>query len=757
MSPRGRSKHGRFHGPPRRGPSGGFRPPGGGQSSGSASGSSSGHGPGKRPARPEPEPRFEPPRYVPPPAPPRPEQLIPTDREFQGLHLYPFQVQAVDAIAADHSVLVAAPTGSGKTLVADYAIDQAFATGHRVVYTSPIKALSNQKFRDFRARHGDAVGIMTGDVTMNGDAPLLVMTTEVFRNTLFDEPHRLREFRFVIHDEVHYLDDKERGTVWEESIIHAPPTMRLVCLSATIPNVRELADWIASVRGEDVTVVEMNHRPVPLDHLTWVPDNGPLPVDQACALLDQPHRARVRMRRERSPERLLDWLEREHLLPALYFCFSRKTCEALALDNRRRTLLSPADRDRMAALVDELLERYEVEDSLTVRRLREMALAGVGYHHAGMLPIHKEIVERLFTSGLVRMLFATETFALGVNMPARSVAFDALRKFDGERMDYMLCRAYGQMAGRAGRQGIDTHGLVISRIDPAHDRSRGVRRVLTGGAESVESRFDPNYSTILSLYEHMGDRVVETYERSFAKYQRDRRRGQRGGRSEEERILATRLLVLKQQGYIDSGHLTTKGAFAARISGYEINAAEWREAGLLERLEPRQIGALLMSASYEPRVDETSAAPRDRALADVRDEALEIMARWRGAEWDAGLAAMSKEPHFGLSGVLEAWLGGLPLAKCRELTSASEGDIVRWIRQMLQYARQIQRTLGPDEGHIRKRIADLVHLANRDEVDAKRQLELGQDELPEDEGEDPEDAPSESAAHDDPAAAPDGA
>jgi superfamily II RNA helicase len=325
------------------------------------------------------------------------------------------------------------------------------------------------------------------------------------------------------------------------------------------------------------------------------------------------------------------------------------------------------------------------------------------------------------------MLFATETFALGVNMPARSVAFDSLRKFDGERMDYMMCREYGQMAGRAGRQGIDSHGLVISRLDPALDRSRGVRRVLTGSSESVESRFDPNYSTILSLYAHMGDRVVETYEKSFAKFQRERRRGKHGGRSDEERILVTRLELLKANGYIEGNRLTDKGHFAAHVSGYEIHAAEWREAGLLARLEPKALAALLMSASYEPRIDEMTSPPRDRALADVRDEAHEIMARWRGAEWDAGLTDLSKEPHFGLSAVLEAWMDGAPLSRCRELTSASEGDIVRWIRQMLQYARQVLRTLGAHEGNVKKRIHDLVHLVNRDEVDARRQLELGQD------------------------------
>ncbi len=676
-----------------------------------------------------PEPRREPAPYQTPPTPPRPAELTPTSREFQGLKLYPFQVAAVDAIAAGHSVIVAAPTGSGKTLVADYAIDQAFAEGWRVVYTSPIKALSNQKYRDFRARHGAEVGIMTGDVTMNPDAQLLVMTTEVFRNTLFEEPERLRDFRFVIHDEVHYLDDPERGTVWEESIIHAPEQMRLVGLSATIPNVRELAEWVDSVRGEHVEVVEMSQRPVPLDHLVWIPDLGPITLSEAQPLLDQPFHKRKRMRRERSPTRMLDWLEKEKLLPVLFFTFNRKECEALAVANKSRVFLTQEERRKLLDLFDDLAQRYECEKTPSLAKLRSLAAAGVAYHHAGVLPVHKEIVERLFTSGLVKMLFATETFALGVNMPARTVGFSSLRKFDGERMDYMKCRDYGQMAGRAGRQGIDSHGLVVAMVDPANDRAAGVRRVLTGPPEPVQSQWNPDYGTILSLYSHMGERVVATYEKSFAKFQRMRRRGAHGGKSDEERLLAARLHLLKERGYAADGHLTEKGRFTSRVKGFEIPAAEFREAGLLERLPDRQLGALLLGAVYQPRIDETTSPPRDRHLHELRDEAIEIIARWRTAEWEAGLVDLTKEPHFGLSAVLEAWWDGDPLSTVRDMTTASDGDIIRCLRLVLQYARQVRKALGEHEHGIRKKLDAVMDAVNRDEVDARRQLELGQEDF----------------------------
>ena len=678
-----------------------------------------------------PPPRREPPAYAAPDAPPRPAELTPTGREFRGLRLYPFQAKAVDAIASGHSVIVAAPTGSGKTLVADYAIDRAFADGWRVVYTSPIKALSNQKYRDFRARHGAEVGIMTGDVTMNPDAKLLVMTTEVFRNTLFEDPARLRDFRFVIHDEVHYLDDAERGTVWEESIIHAPEQMRLVALSATIPNVRELAEWVDSVRGEHVEVVEMSRRPVPLDHLVWLPDLGPAKLEEVQSFLDLPYHKRKRLRRERSPTRMLDWLEREKLLPVLFFTFNRKECESLALANRHRSLLTGDERQQLVGLFDDLAARYECAKTPSVAQLRTLAAAGVAYHHAGMLPVHKEIVERLFTSGLVKMLFATETFALGVNMPARTVGFSSLRKFDGERMDYMKCRDYGQMAGRAGRQGIDAHGLVVAMVDPLNDRPGGVRRVLTGPPEPVRSQWNPDYGTILSLYAHMGDRVVTTYEKSFAKFQRQRLRGAHGGRSDEERVLAARLQLLKDNGYASEGHLTEKGRFTSRVKGFEITAAEFRAARLFEELDERRIAALLLAAVYEPRVDETTTPPRDRRLHDLRDEALEIIVRWRTAEWETGLTDLTKEPHFGLSSVLEAWWDGAPLSRVRELTTASDGDIVRCLRLVLQYARQIRKALGEHEMGIRRKLDAVMDAVNRDEVDARRQLELGQEDVAE--------------------------
>ncbi len=722
-----RRSGGRGHGGGRRG-----RGQGGGGRGGGARGQHGGVDRADRRRRheaDEPPPAREPAPYTPPPAPERPAELIPTDRVFRGLHLYAFQVQAFDAIAGGHSVLVSAPTGAGKTLVADYAIEHAFERGWRAVYTSPVKALSNQKYRDFRTRHGDQVGIMTGDVTINPDADLLIMTTEVFRNTLFDDPERLRDFRFVIHDEVHYIDDPDRGTVWEESIIHAPPQMRLVCLSATIPNVAELAGWIESVRGEDVTVVRMHRRPVPLDHLVWVPDVGAVRLEDALPLLQRPMKERRAMRRERRPTRLLDWLQEQRLLPVLFFAFSRKECEELAARNMGRALLDRDRRREMLTRFDDLALRFECRESDALRRLRNLAAAGVAYHHAGMLPVHKEIVERLFTSGGVRMLFATETFALGVNMPARTVAFAGLRKFDGEKLAYMMCRSYDQMSGRAGRQGMDSHGLVVAGIDPRMDRPEGVQRVLTHSAEPVRSHWNPDYSTLLALYEKMGERVAETYARSFARYQRERRASQTRLRhpSNEERLLTRRLEVLKRTGFIEHGAVTDLGAFTACVNGYEILGGLWHDAGLLDDLDERGLAILLMATVYEPRPNHATRPSRDRGVGKLAKEAVALVGPFRAAEWESGIVDLTPMPDFALSAVMERWLDGRPLAAIDDVTSVGHGDVVRALRLMLQFARQLRKALPAAERDVAAKLGRVMDRVNRDEVDARRQLELGQD------------------------------
>ncbi|MEM7516833.1 MAG: DEAD/DEAH box helicase, partial [Planctomycetota bacterium] len=444
-------------------------------------------------------------------------------RVWKKFRLSAFQVRAIDAIAGGHNVLVAAPTGAGKTLVAEYAIEDAVRRGKRCIYTAPIKALSNQKYRDFRDDPEIDVGLMTGDVTIRPEAQVLIMTTEILRNAIFENPEYLSEVEFAIFDEVHFLDDPERGSVWEECLIFAPKTVRVICLSATIDNLEEVGDWLTEIRDQEVHVVRSDKRPVPLTHRFWTAGSGMVEPREIGRLRktegkapkkpssrgrsrhghgptsnsrrdknnERSMRRKERLRDERPPSLapLLDELQAREWMPTLVFCFSRKECEYQAHDNLSRELLNTAEKRQMEALQRDLIELFDLPESAYDSALFAMARRGIAYHHAGMLPAEKEFVERLFTTGTVKLLFATETFAVGINMPARCVVFRSLRKFDGVSFDYMRTRDYLQMAGRAGRQGIDDEGLVFSVLAPKDLREAPIERFLEGRSEPVKSRF----------------------------------------------------------------------------------------------------------------------------------------------------------------------------------------------------------------------------------------------------------------------------
>ena len=643
---------------------------------------------------------------------------MPAATSFKGKQLYPFQKSAIEAIDAGRSVIVAAPTGAGKTLVADYAIEHAFLEGRRIVYTAPVKALSNQKFRDFREEHGDAVGIMTGDVTINPDAPLLIMTTEVFRNTIFEDPRRLAEVSFAIFDEVHYIDDEERGTVWEESILYAPAHIRIIALSATIPNVEQLAGWIRKTRDIEIDVVIEQQRPVPLHHYLYLDEAGPKELRQLKGLLHKPP-SRRRFREGGYPRHPLGYVCRENWLPALYFAFSRIDCERLCEREAQRNLLTSEERRTMLALFDDLALRYEVDGQPGTERLRSLAGQGTLYHHAGLLPIHKEIVERLFTTGAIKLLFTTETFALGVNMPARCVIFDSLKKFDGVDFTWLKTRDYMQMAGRAGRQGIDDEGLVLSRLDLREAHWMPLQRILEGEAEPVTSRFNLSYSTLLSLYTRLGTNVASAYDRSFAHYQQGKRA--RAESSPRNRILSRRIRVLKEAGYIDENGLTPRGDLARRINGYEIQITELFHAGVLERASVLELAPLFVAIVYEARKGDNSEAA---SLQRQEKEAIGRVREWRRRERQLDLKELTKAPDFGLTSVVLAWAKGAGFDDLGRLTSASQGDLVRTFRMALQLMRQLRRVLERDDP-LRAKLLDASALMDRDVVDARRQLELG--------------------------------
>jgi superfamily II RNA helicase len=636
--------------------------------------------------------------------------------DYRGLRLYPFQEAAIAALEADKSVIVSAPTGAGKTLVAEYAIERCIERGQKVAYTSPIKALSNQKFRDFREKYGDKIGLMTGDVTLNGDAPVLIMTTEIFRNTLFENAERLRGISTVIMDEIHYLGDDARGTVWEESIMLAPERVRFVGLSATISNLDQFRAWVEKVRNHPVELVHTDDRPVPLTHLLWVPEIGPARISELKTLL--PEAKERRRRRRRGGPDLLEFLAKKNGLPCLFFCFSRRDCESRARRSTRRRLLSPDEERRLLALFDDLGARYEVSQQHGFAELRRLAEHGVLFHHAGMLPIYKEIVERAFTTGLVKLLYTTETFALGVNMPARVVVFSSLRKFDGVGFDYLPTLNYYQMAGRAGRQGLDTEGLVYSVVDCDFDTPKSIKNVIFSKIEPLRSKFSLGYASILNLYARLGRGIFEAVDLSFAAYQR-------GGDAKQERaLLRARLDVLEKRGYLDAEGLTAKGRFASKLNAYEVPISELFWAGLFEDLSPAELAVLVSGIVFEARRGDLHERFESALLGRVKNQAVKRLREFCRAEETFGLEPSLRELDFGLAAATQAWAQGAKFEDLRNFTSAQDGDVVRNFRMMVQVLRQFAEAVKSHRV-LEERLRASLELMNRDEVDAERQLKLG--------------------------------
>jgi ATP-dependent RNA helicase HelY len=463
-----------------------------------------------------------------------------------------FQVRAIEALDAGISVLVAAPTGSGKTVVAEYAIEHALARGGKTFYTTPLKALSNQKYGDLSSTLGaGSVGLLTGDNTIDGEAPVVVMTTEVLRNMLYQRSATLDGLRTVVLDEVHYLQDPYRGAVWEEVLIHLPRSVNVVCLSATISNAEEFGEWIGTLRGETRVVVE-ERRPVPLEHHyligrtlhpMHVPRDGMLLPNPAVVAIDRqemrlrgparggrPRRGRPGDGRGRvyvpRREEVVEVLAEEQILPAIYFVFSRAGCDRSVTWMREAGIrLTTAEegrriRDRAeqrAAWIDEAdlaaLGFWDFLDGLE---------SGVAAHHAGMLPVFKETVEELFAEGLVKVVFATETLSLGINMPAKTVVIEDLWKFQGERHELLTPGEYTQLTGRAGRRGIDAlgHAVVVYQRQVPFERVAGLAATRT---YDLTSSFRPSYNMAVNLVRGYGrEQAHQLLNSSFAQFLADR-------------------------------------------------------------------------------------------------------------------------------------------------------------------------------------------------------------------------------------------
>jgi len=479
-------------------------------------------------------------------------------REMYDFGLDPFQIEACKALEAGKGVLVAAPTGSGKTIVGEFAVHLALRQGKKCFYTTPIKALSNQKYSDLCRRYGSGtVGLLTGDNSVNADAPVVVMTTEVLRNMLYAGSQTLLGLGYVVMDEVHYLSDRFRGAVWEEVIIHLPESVTLVSLSATVSNAEEFGDWLDTVRG-DTEVIVSEHRPVPLfQHVLagrrmydlFEEGDGRRKVNPDLLRMARleasrpsfPDRRRGRSmraadrereRRQRSrvwtPSRpeVIERLDAEGLLPAITFIFSRAACEAAVQQclYAGLRLNDEAAREEVRALVEERTASIPREDLhvLGYYEWLEGLERGIAAHHAGMLPTFKEVVEELFVRGLVKAVFATETLALGINMPARSVVLEKLVKWNGEQHADITPGEYTQLTGRAGRRGIDVEGHAVvlwqRGMNPEHLAGLAGTRTYP-----LRSSFKPSYNMAVNLVEQFGrHRSRELLESSFAQFQADK-------------------------------------------------------------------------------------------------------------------------------------------------------------------------------------------------------------------------------------------
>ncbi len=495
--------------------------------------------------------------------------------DFAGqltFRLDPFQIRACRSLERGHGVLVCAPTGAGKTVVGEFAVHLALAAGQKCFYTTPIKALSNQKHGDLVRRYGpEKIGLLTGDQSINGDAPVVVMTTEVLRNMLYAGSDALTGLSYVVMDEVHFLADRMRGAVWEEVILHLPDEVRLVSLSATVSNAEEFGGWIKTVRGDTAVVVD-EHRPVPLwqhvlvgkrlfDLFDYDGDAVKHRVDpeltrhiahrrESQRLLDRQPRRRGGGRSfgpglYRPPSRpdVVATLDAEGLLPVITFIFSRAGCDAAVKQCLRSPmrLTTESDRARIAEIVDRRCGDLAESDLavLDYYEWREGLLRGLAAHHAGMLPTFRHTVEELFAAGLVKAVFATETLALGINMPARTVVLEKLVKFNGEQHMPLTPGEYTQLTGRAGRRGIDVEGHAVVLWNP-HDATAEPAEI-AGLASTrtfpLRSSFAPSYNMTINLISQMGpEQARRLLERSFAQYQADRsvvglvRGGERGDR-----------------------------------------------------------------------------------------------------------------------------------------------------------------------------------------------------------------------------------
>jgi ATP-dependent RNA helicase HelY len=645
-----------------------------------------------------------------------------------GFALDPFQSTACDALDEGRSVLVSAPTGSGKTVVADYAVARARARGQRAFYTTPLKALSNQKYSELAEVYGaDSVGLLTGDVSHRADAAVVVMTTEVLRNMLFARSPQLEGLGLVVLDEVHYLQDPYRGSVWEEVIILTAPEVAFVCLSATVSNAEQFGAWLSTVRGPTEVVIE-THRPVELRNHVAIAEKGSrrvelvpllhnhkvhpkaLALDQRVARLAR-RPGGVRHSRLVGPRRseLIEALDDLSMLPAIVFIFSRAACDDAVAQclSDGLYLTSPEERVEIRRRCEEHTEGLP-EEELRVLGYGPWAAgleAGLGSHHAGLIPAFREAVEDCFSSNLLRVVFATETLSLGINMPARTVVIERLTKIRESGRSGLSSGEYAQMTGRAGRRGLDSVGHAVVVWSPQVSMSQ-VAALATSPPPDLRSSFRATYNLAVNLVRrYRVDQAHFILDRSFAQFLDS------AHHHALSRRLDRALGLLEHFGYVDlsAWRLTARGAILAGIyHESDLLVAEALAEGLFDGLDPGELAAVVSSCTFETRPGRgpvVSSPPK--ALRARLTAVLDVAQRVRTEE-EATHLARTRLPDDGFADVAWRWARGQRLDRVLERAELAPGDFVRNVKQLIDLLRQLAVVGQPDTAASARQAAALL-------------------------------------------------
>jgi ATP-dependent RNA helicase HelY len=689
-----------------------------------------------------------------------------------GFALDDYQIQACHHLEEGSGVLVAAPTGAGKTVVGEFAVHLAVKAGTKCFYTTPIKALSNQKFHDLVEVYGlEKVGLLTGDQVVNSEADIAVMTTEVLRNMIYAGSPTLEGLEFVVMDEVHYLSDSFRGPVWEEVILGLDLGVKIVGLSATVSNVEEFGAWMEKVRGDIATVVS-ERRPVPLFQHVFAGKRlvdlyeGQAPTAGGSSPRVNPELTRLastenktmrddsRQMRGRSgkgkrgtqsglggrahgrfaskshlvPRRVavITELDRLDLLPAIYFIFSRQGCDQAVsrLVNDGVWLTRASERDQLREIASRHITGLDEDDleALRYRSWLEAFTRGIAAHHAGLLPMFKTAIEEAFSLGLVKVVFATETLALGINMPARTVVLDKLVKYNGASHADITPGEYTQLTGRAGRRGIDIEGHAVvtwqAGLDP-----RALAGLASRRTYPLRSAFTPTYNMAVNLIASVGvDRAKKILQDSLAQFHSDYAQAANTKKARSHRLVdkfESICLVLESFGYVNSQPLqvTDTGMMLSRLYGvHDLLIAESIQAGIFDSLDVESLAATLSTLVYESRLTDRRADPRMPTRESA--SAVEAMRKlWRQLHLTERDHRLESSPalDLGFARSAHAWASGATLAEIVDISGLAAGDFVRWVRQCVDCAGQIaDATRG---SALAGKCRDLIAIMRRGVVD----------------------------------------